>query len=52
MGDGWQGGGILWQLGSFGEFRQLGFAKLLQVGQAGRHGGIWMRLQSATMRLR
>ena len=48
---GW-GCGILWQLGRFGEFRQFGFAKLLQVGKAGRHGGFGVRFESGTMRLR
>jgi hypothetical protein len=46
------GCGILWQLGGFGEFRQFGFAKLLQVGKAGRHGGFGVRFESGTMRLR
>ena len=42
--------GLLWKLGGFGEFRQLGFAKLLQIGKAGRHDEGWSNAITATMR--
>jgi len=42
-------GALLAELGGFGKFRQVRFAKLLQIGKTGRHDECWL-LKSATMR--
>ena len=44
------GGGLLRELGGFGKFRQVRFAKLLQIGKTGRHDECLVKLKSATMR--